>query len=187
MSYNITGTTITLTRGDTFEALVSATKRDGTQYIPVAGDTIRFAMKENYDDPRPLLVKDIPIDTMMLTLEPQDTADLNFGKYVYDIQLTKANGKLDCDIYEGEYNIVPSDTVQVLPTADKLLKHDIVIEANSGGLPEGSEMATDDDIDSLIDDIFGTGVNPDPDEPTYSPDDIATEKELNDAITDVFG
>lgn len=34
MSYNITGTTITLTRGDTFEALVSATKRDGTQYIP---------------------------------------------------------------------------------------------------------------------------------------------------------
>lgn len=81
-------------------------------------------------------------------------------------------GGLDCDIYEGEYNIVPSDTVQVLPTANKLLKHDIVIEANSGGLPEGSEMATDDDIDSLIDDIFGTGVNPDPDEPTYSPDDI---------------
>lgn len=46
---------------------------------------------------------------------------------------------------------------------------------------------TCDDIDGLIDDIFGTGVNPDPDEPTYSPDDIATEKELNDAITDVFG
>lgn len=95
MSYNITGTTITLTRGDTFEALVSATKRDGTQYIPVEGDAIRFAMKENYDDPRPLLVKDISIDTMMLMLEPQDTADLNFGKYVYDIQLTKANGKVD--------------------------------------------------------------------------------------------
>ena len=50
MSYNITGTTITLTRGDTFEALVSATKRDGTQYIPVEGDVIRFAMKENYDE-----------------------------------------------------------------------------------------------------------------------------------------
>lgn len=32
-------------------------------------------------------------------------------------------GGLDCDIYEGEYNIVPSDTVQVLPTANKLLKH----------------------------------------------------------------
>ena len=90
-------------------------------------------------------------------------------------------GSMDCDIYEGEYNITPNDTVQVLPTANKLLKHDIVIEANSGGLPEGSEMATDDDIDGLIDDVFGTGVNPGPDEPTYSPDDIATEKELNDS------
>lgn len=90
-------------------------------------------------------------------------------------------GGLDCDIYEGEYNITPNDTVQVLPTANKLLKHDIVIEANSGGLPEGSEMATDDDIDDLIDDVFGT------DEPTYNPDDIATEEELDDVITDVFG
>lgn len=59
-------------------------------------------------------------------------------------------GGLDCDIYEGEYNITPSDTVQVLPTTNKLLKHDIVIEASSGGLPEGSEMATDDDIDGQI-------------------------------------
>lgn len=58
MSYNITGTTITLTRGDTFEALVSATKRDGTQYTPVEGDIIRFAMKENYDDPRPIRYDD---------------------------------------------------------------------------------------------------------------------------------
>lgn len=52
-------------------------------------------------------------------------------------------GSMDCDIYEGEYNIAPNNTVQVLPTANKLLKHDIVIEANSGGLPEGSEMATE--------------------------------------------
>ena len=111
MSYNITGTTITLTRGDTFEALVSATKRDGTQYIPVEGDVIRFAMKENYDDPRPLLVKDIPIDTMMLTLEPQDTADLNFGKYVYDIQLTKANGKVDTLVLtDSEGTVIATET-----------------------------------------------------------------------------
>lgn len=39
MSYSITGTTITLTRGDTFEALVSATKKDGTPYIPLDGIT----------------------------------------------------------------------------------------------------------------------------------------------------
>ena len=95
MSYSITGTTITLTRGDTFEALVSATKKDGTPYIPVEGDVIRFAMKENYDDARPLLVKEIPIDTMILVIEPEDTKPLAFGKYVYDIELTKVTGEVD--------------------------------------------------------------------------------------------
>ena len=89
------GTTITLTRGDTFEALVSIMEKDGTPYIPEEGDSIRFAMKEKYDDPRTLLIKDIPLDTMRLVLEPQDTADLNFGRYVYDIQLTKEDGKVD--------------------------------------------------------------------------------------------
>ena len=64
-------------------------------------------------------------------------------------------GGLDCDIYEGEYNITPSDTVQVLPTTNKLLKHDIVIEASSGGLPEGSEMATDDGLTISTDVVYG--------------------------------
>ena len=95
MSYSITGTTITLTRGDTFEALVSATTKDGMQFTPCEGDALRFALKENYSDAAPLIVKDIPISTMMLVLNPEDTKRLNFGKYVYDIQLTKANGKVD--------------------------------------------------------------------------------------------
>ncbi len=50
MSYNVTGTTITLTRGDTFEALVSATTKDGMQFILCEGDTLRFALKEKYSD-----------------------------------------------------------------------------------------------------------------------------------------
>lgn len=82
-------------------------------------------------------------------------------------------GTLDCDIYDGEYTVTPSDTVQILPTANKLLKQDIVIEASSG-IPEGSEMATDEDIDNLIDDIFGPDIEPSPDEPVYDSDDMKT-------------
>lgn len=96
-------------------------------------------------------------------------------------------GAVECDIYEGEYEITPRDEVQVLPTANKLLKHDIVIAAVSGGIPEGSEMATDEDIDNLIDDVFGSDIEPDPDEPTYDSDDIATDEELEDVLTDIFG
>lgn len=149
MSYNITGTTITLTRGDTFEALVSATKRDGTQYIPVEGDVIRFAMKENYDDPRPLLVKDIPIDTMMLTLEPQDTADLNFGKYVYDIQLTKANGKLAGKDIVAETDLDAALKEKVNAAAEGNHSH-----ANKAFLDTLSG-ATDEEVTAMCTEVFG--------------------------------
>lgn len=87
MSYSVSGTMITLTRGDTFSALITITDLNG--------DRIRFAMKNDYNDETPLLIKEIPIDTMILTLNPEDTKHLPFGKYVYDIELTKATGEVD--------------------------------------------------------------------------------------------
>lgn len=107
MSYRIDGTTIYLTRGDTLEARVEAILPDseGESYIPKEGDSIRFAMKADYEDPEPLLLKDIPTDTMMLVLDPDDTKHLPFGKYVYDIQLTYAGGKTDTFIPKGRLRL----------------------------------------------------------------------------------
>lgn len=160
MSYSITGTTITLTRGDTFEALVSATKKDGTPYIPVEGDVIRFAMKENYDDARPLLVKEIPIDTMMLMLEPSDTADLNFGKYVYDIQLTKANGKVDTFLKakvnaaaEGNHSHA-NKTVLDSITSEKVAAWDAA-EQNAKNYVDGL-VASNNEVTAICTEVFGT-------------------------------
>lgn len=95
MSYSVSGTTITLTRGDTFKAQIGITDRNGNPYIPAEGDSVRFAMKATYSDPDPLLVVDIPIDTLILVIQPDDTHTLPFGNYVYDIQLTKASGEVD--------------------------------------------------------------------------------------------
>lgn len=95
MSYSVSGTTITLTRGDTFSANISITDSDGNPYIPVAGDSVRFAMKAKIEDTSPLLKVNIPIDTMVLTIRPEETKNLGFGKYIYDLQLTKANGDVD--------------------------------------------------------------------------------------------
>lgn len=47
------------------------------------------------------MVKDIPIDTMKLVLDPADTKNLSFGKYVYDVQLTKSTGEVDTFITKG--------------------------------------------------------------------------------------
>lgn len=95
MSYSVSGTMITLTRGDTFTASITITDSSGNPYTPVVGDHIRFAMKSDYEDEAPLLIKDIPIDTMILVIESSDTKNLEFGKYVYDIELTKATGEVD--------------------------------------------------------------------------------------------
>lgn len=93
--YSIKNNRITLTRGDTLIAKVLI-KKDGEEYIPSDRDEIRFAMKKNYLDSQPLILKPIPSDTQILRLDPEDTKPLPFNtKYVYDIQITFANGIVD--------------------------------------------------------------------------------------------
>lgn len=96
MSFKVrSNNAIYLTRGDTFKAVLTITYPDGSIYTPIEGDSIRFAMKRDVEDTECLILKDIPIDTMMLQLDPADTKELEFGSYIYDIQLTKANGDVD--------------------------------------------------------------------------------------------
>ena len=95
MAFRVKNTTIYLTRGDTFKALITISNPDGTIYTPQEGDEIRFAMKQDVEDEECLIIRDIPLETMMLILYPADTKQLEYGTYVYDIQLTKANGDVD--------------------------------------------------------------------------------------------
>ena len=103
MAYTIEGTQITLVRGDSLSLTVGIENEDGSAYTPAAGDSIRFALKRarmnqagtEYSDAEPLIEKTIPNDTLILSLEPDDTKSLGFGTYDYDIELTKENGEVD--------------------------------------------------------------------------------------------
>ena len=92
---SVNGTTITLTKGDTFKATIGITTPDGNPYVLQEGDSIRFAMKQSYEDPTPLIVKQVDPASMLLKLEPAETKGLETGTYVYDIQITYANGDVD--------------------------------------------------------------------------------------------
>lgn len=105
MSFKVNRNTIYLTRGDTFKAQVTIENPDGTVYTPVEGDTIRFALKKSIDDAECLIYKDIPIDTGLLVINPEDTKSLEFGSYVYDVQLTKVNGDVDTFITASKFKI----------------------------------------------------------------------------------
>lgn len=110
MSYRIDDTTITLTRGDSFFANVKIYKDDEV-YTPVEGDTIRFALKrdvmstkkDEFIDKSPLIMKNIPIDSLILALNPEDTQDLGFGTYVYDIEITFSTGVVDTFIADAKF------------------------------------------------------------------------------------
>lgn len=105
MSVKINGTTITMTRGDTLKVLVTIVNADGTEYEPVEGDSIRFAMKASYNADI-LIRKNIPIDTLLLHLEPEDTKSLKMPKeYFYDIELTHANGDVDTFIANAKLKL----------------------------------------------------------------------------------
>lgn len=112
MSSSVKENKISLTRGDTLRIRVSMKKND-ERYIPSSGDKLRFAFKSetltsdesDYKDREPLILKDIPIDTLILSLDPKDTKNLPFGKYVYDIELTLADGSVDTIITASPFTI----------------------------------------------------------------------------------
>lgn len=112
MGYNISGSKITLTRGDSLYCEVSM-MQGSSVYTPQEGDVIRFALKRDamapggvdYADKRPLILKTIPNDTLVLHLEPGDTKELKFGTYVYDIEITFANGDVDTFIQAAPFVI----------------------------------------------------------------------------------
>lgn len=105
--YKIDGTTITLTRGDSFYGLITLKNQDGTDYVPQEGDVIRFALKRRYWDDKALITKTIPNDTLVLHLLPNDTKSLPFGGYVYDCEITFSDGDVDTFINEASFILAP--------------------------------------------------------------------------------
>ena len=104
----ITGNRIYLTRGDTAEIQIRM-RIKGTKeyYVPQNGDTIRFAMSTKVDecrcrdDEETVLTKTIPIDTLILRLDPSDTKTLYDREYWYDVELTYADGRVDTFIADA--------------------------------------------------------------------------------------
>lgn len=94
---------ITLTRGDTGIFNISLQNQKGKSYVPQEGDSLRFALSEDYGK-EPLIIKNIPINTCTLELEPNDTKNLKFKKYKYDVQFTSAVGRVSTIIL-GDFTV----------------------------------------------------------------------------------
>lgn len=108
---SIEGTTITLTCGDSAKLAVHAKYKTGEDYAFQAGDKLIFTVKatNKKEDVTPLVIKETEISEPTLTgyieLEPEDTKDLEFKKYYYDIQLIKSDGWVDTIIANAIFKV----------------------------------------------------------------------------------
>ena len=97
---------ISLTRGDTGLFTISLTDKQGEPYTPAQGSKLRFAMSKKYgaDNEEVLVTRQIPINTMTLEILPEDTKELKFKEYVYDIELTDENDRVSTVIL-AKFNV----------------------------------------------------------------------------------
>lgn len=89
----ITNDTVHLTRGDNADIEVIIKDLNGNTYTLQEGDKLLFTLKRNCVTDTIVIQKDITSDSV-ITLEHDDTKDLNYGKYVFDVQLTMDDGQV---------------------------------------------------------------------------------------------
>ena len=104
--YTVVDNYIRLTRGDTFRAQVSIFTVEGEPYVPEPGDLITFSVKKRYTSKNVVISKTVPNGTLILELEPTDTANLDVGVYVYDVDIIFPSGRKDTFI-KGKLKLTP--------------------------------------------------------------------------------
>ncbi len=91
--YQVRGNnTLFVTRGDSAVFGLNLTGADGNAYTLADGDKLTFTVKKTTSDKDALITKDVTTD---IVLQPSDTNGLEYGRYVYDLQLTRANGDVE--------------------------------------------------------------------------------------------
>ena len=100
---------IELTRGDTARLSVTVTNDDGEEYEVQSTDTLTLSIKKKVKDSEALVSK-IIIGSKTFHIEPRDTSGLPFGSYVYDVQLTTAEGDVYTVITPSNFTIAEEVT-----------------------------------------------------------------------------
>lgn len=91
----INGTKLSMIRGDTESITISIKDTEGELIPLVIGDTVYFTMKKNMNNETKVIQKVITSFTdgsAIIDLLHDDTKNISFGEYYYDVQVTYENG-----------------------------------------------------------------------------------------------
>lgn len=85
---HVSNNVISMTRGDTAKFTVPIKDQLNNQtYTIKTTDKLKFTIKKKVTDETALVSKEVTGDNKF-QLNPADTNELSYGKYVYDVQLT---------------------------------------------------------------------------------------------------
>lgn len=102
--------TIKLTRGDTARLTVPIINlANNGEYTMESGDILYFTVKKTAKDSDFLFQKSVT-GSNSIHIRPEDTADLSFGKYKYDVQLTTATGDVYTVIEPSAFEVMEEIT-----------------------------------------------------------------------------
>lgn len=90
MMLSVKGSDIQLTRGDSAYFNLEITLEDGTTYERMPGDQIIFTVKKSYNSDFEYIQKEIT--GLGIVISPDDTRELDYGNYWYDVQLKTSDG-----------------------------------------------------------------------------------------------
>ncbi len=106
--FEISGTKITITRGDyaVLEMAITRELADGTRepFVLESGDVLVFTAKRNLCEITPVALKLTSYGSAVFTIRPEDTKEMEPGTYVYDIELQP-----------GPYTLIGPAEMEILP------------------------------------------------------------------------
>lgn len=86
---------IRLTRGDTARLTITIENDLSEEFVLGDNDTLILTVKKSTKDDTPLIQKTLTNGLTTFHIKPEDTAELSYGTYKYDVQLETSSG----DVY----------------------------------------------------------------------------------------
>lgn len=105
--FNIANNKISITRGDT--GIFTLDIKNGATAYDYTNDTVLFTVKRDTYTTDALIQKTV-VYGENVTILPEDTAGLDYGEYVYDVQVTTAGGLVDTVITPSKFVVLPEVT-----------------------------------------------------------------------------
>lgn len=110
----ISNTSIYLTRGDSGYITLNIMTDDGTPYELNEGDVVHCQVRDKANDGKLYIEGHIEIirDEIVWYIRPEDTMKLKIGSYVWDAQLTTANGDVFTFIPKSTFKVTDEVTME---------------------------------------------------------------------------